>query len=85
MDDIELSSSIGNYDGGINNVNITIDINGTTFQMNKSTHTIAFGQWIQYCPNLMRRSDINKTSCFMKVYATSYLDVYMNFVAQYQN
>lgn len=84
MDNIEISSSIGNYDGGINNVNITIDINGTTFRMNKSTHSIAFSKWIQYCPNLIRQSIYNKTSCIMKIYATSYLDVYMNLVAQYE-
>ena len=34
LDDIDISSSLGNYDGGINNVNITIDINGTSFQLN---------------------------------------------------
>lgn len=37
IDNIEVATSIGNYDGGINNVNITIDINGTSFQLNESS------------------------------------------------
>lgn len=83
MDDIEITTSIGNYDGGINNLNLTIDINGTILRMNQSTYTISYVNWIEYCPNLIRQYDRNKSTCFLKIYATSYVDIYMNLVAQY--
>lgn len=84
IDDIEIATSIGNYDGGINNVNLTVDINGTRFKLNDSSETISATKWIEYCPNLRKDTMQNRTTCFLNIYASSYVNIYFTLVAQYE-
>ena len=83
FDDIEITTSIGNYDGGINNVNLTVEINGTSIQLNDSSETISATQWIEYCPDLKKQKGSNRTTCFLNVHATSYIEIFFTLVAQY--
>ena len=85
VDDIEITTSVGNYDGGINNLNLTVEINGTSIQLNESVELIPATKWLEYCPNLFKSERTNKTTCFMNIYASSYLPLVFTLVAQYKN